>query len=53
MLRNAVLFAVMFGVTALYVGHSSAPDEPWLHRLRRVVPLSAIAGTVLALAAET
>jgi hypothetical protein len=29
----------------------SAPRGPWLHRLACVVPLSAIAGTVLALAA--
>jgi hypothetical protein len=50
-LLNAAILSVAIGVLAVAIVHPSAPREPWLHRLVCVVPLSAIAGTVLALAA--
>ena len=50
MLVNAAILSGDIALTAGIV-HPSAPREPWLHRLACVVPLSAIAGTVLALAA--
>ena len=48
MLLSAGLTALGIGVLAVCVVHPSAPGEPWLHRLACVVPLSVIAGTVLA-----
>jgi hypothetical protein len=45
---HAVLMAVLVGALALWIGHPSAPREPWWHRLACVVPLSLIVGTVLA-----
>ena len=53
MLLNAAILSVAIGALALAIVHPSAPSEPWLHRLACVVPLSAIAGTVLALAASS
>ena len=50
-LLNPALLSVVIGAMAVALVHASAPREPWLHRLICVVPLSAIAGTVLALAA--
>jgi hypothetical protein len=52
MLFNAVLISVLFAITALFVVYPSDPQESWAHRLACVIPLSAIAGTVLALAAS-
>ena len=51
MLLNAAVLSLMIGAMAVALVHASAPQEPWPHRLARVVPLSLIAGTVLALAA--
>ena len=48
MLLNAALISVMIGLIALFVVHPSAPQEPWGHRLACVIPLSVIAGTILA-----
>ena len=53
MLLNAAILSVAIGVLAVAIVHPSAPREPWPHRLACVVPLSAIAGTVLALAASS
>lgn len=51
MLVNAAIPSGGIGALTAGIVHPSAPREPWLHRLACVVPLSAIAGTVLALAA--
>jgi hypothetical protein len=39
--------AILIGLICVAVVHPSAPQEPWAHRLARVVPLALIAGAVL------
>jgi hypothetical protein len=50
-LLSATTLSGAIGALTVAIVQPSAPREPWLHRLACVVPLSAIAGTVLALAA--
>jgi hypothetical protein len=50
-LLSAAILSEGIGALTVAIVQPSAPREPWLHRLACVVPLSAIAGTVLALAA--
>ena len=47
MLLQILVLAVLIGLVSVAVVHPSAPQEPWPHRLARVVPLSLIAGAVL------
>ena len=51
MFLNATILCGAIGALTVAIVQPSAPREPWRHRLACVVPLSAIAGTVLALAA--
>jgi hypothetical protein len=44
--------AILIALICIAVVHPSAPQEPWAHRLARVVPLSLIAGAVLTWAAS-
>jgi hypothetical protein len=50
-LLPTVLLTLAIAAMVLWIGHPSAPDEPWAHRLGCVLPLSAVAGLVLAWAA--
>jgi uncharacterized membrane protein YraQ (UPF0718 family) len=51
-LWRVLVLAVLIGAVAVYTVRPSAPEEPWGHRLACVVPLSLIAGIVLAWAAH-